>query len=168
MRNYSLLVRIAAAMIGGLLLSQLAITVFFPGKTPVLRANLSPYLREQTDSFLSRIPKLLPHIDLAAILTSTTPPSPNQAAPNTASAGYLVVGERSIGAEIKQELATQKPRTLSPGIYVSGNSTSFLTTVKQSEVKWTSATYVINGKPVQLRVPAGQPAPPAQLVNSLY
>lgn len=172
MKNNLFYIRVFAAIAGGYILSGIVLAVFFPARTPILRPNLALYLREKTGSFAVDLPKLIPKIDLTALLTPPTKGTSSSPAVVVPTSGQtsvvLIQGESAIASGARQQLATQRPRTISTGIYITDNSSVFLTIAKQKEIEWTAANFSINGKTVYIRIPTGQSAPPQSFIQAMY
>ena len=168
MKDKKYYIQVVVAMIGGLILSHICLAVFFPMKSPTLRANIPAYITEKSGVFLASAGNLIPKFSfpfstqtrLEENSTTYTPePTQTSGTPEV----VFTSGQSQTAAGIRQSLGTQKLTQSLPGVYVTQNATSCLTVLKQSEVAWLEQSIKIKGETVKIRVPAGQPAPPQVL-----
>ncbi|MFH0773237.1 MAG: hypothetical protein V1922_02905 [bacterium] len=55
---------------------------------------------------------------------------------------------------------------VSKGVYAKSVNTANYTVVNINDVEWIEYTYVVNGKTIKIKVPAGQQPPPKEAVES--
>lgn len=169
MQNKKYYIQVVVSMIGALFLSYVFIAVFFPSQNPVIRSNLASYISETTGSLVSQVGNTIPKFTLPSFnLFTQVAPEQNATSVTPVSSGNTINPEQSaIAAGIRQQLSTQKLVPSLPGIYTTGNATSYLTVLKQNEASWGEINLNVKGKTVTVRVPQGQTPPSAQMLEQM-